>query len=114
MENESKITYSATSELDYFRHKEELEKGLDKIVNALKDKVGFEKCTISLGHPNQINISHERIKAYYLYVVSFDYDFYDFEEKVDLVIESWDKAAEPNSIDSYISFLEEGQKYGWD
>lgn len=111
----------------YFSHGENLENSLKHIEDyktiersieeRLKDFPNFDGIDFCDVGANGIQIRghHKQIKGYtYGSQPTIKYDFSNCKDVIDEFVEMWKEKDNPKSITSELSFIADGEKYGWD
>ena len=91
------------------------------IQNKIKDELsnfenfeGIDFCDVS-ANGIQVRGHHKKVRGYtYGFQPTINYDFSNVEEIVESFVNAWKREDNPEDVKSYLDFIHDGQKYGWD
>lgn len=89
----------------------------NKIADLLSDCENFDGVDFCDVHAGGIQVRgfHKLVKGYsYGYQPTIEYDFSNVNEVVEDFVDTWKYEDVPQKVDSYLNFLHDGEKCGWD
>lgn len=115
LEGSKHLSYLSDSTID--NYKDKLIYIQNTIMEQLKDYPNFNGVSFSDVSAGGIQIEghHMKINGYhYGDSPTIEYDFSNAEECIKIFVDGWKKIDNPDDYNSFIKFIEDGEKYGWD
>lgn len=115
LEGSKHLSYLSDFTID--NYKDKLIYIQNTIMEQLKDYPNFNGVSFSDVSAGGIQIKghHMKINGYhYGDSPTIEYDFSNAEECIKIFIDGWKKVDNPDDYNSFIKFIEDGEKYGWD
>lgn len=100
---------------DIDNHRDDIIRINDKIMEGLKGTniKSIDFCDASCGYI-PVRLFHKDVGGFAFTSVKLNSDWSNIEEVIQDAIDSFKRLDKPEHIKSYKSFLEDGQRYGWD
>ena len=89
----------------------------NKIADLLSDYENFDGVDFCDVHAGGIQVRgfHKLVNGYsYENQPTIEYDFRNVNEVIEEFVDTWKFFDTPQKVDSYLNFIREGQKWGWD